>query len=89
MDEKMWMMGSYVLSATLTAIDKGLNGKKAKSEYIDKPFLHNMSVDILTAEQEQMRNLKHLETQAKIRKANKELAQRRLERECSKEKKNG
>lgn len=39
MDYMMWTMGIYVKSAVLVAVDHVLNAKKAKSEYIEKPFL--------------------------------------------------
>ena len=40
-DSLMWVMGKYVLSATVFAIDHALN-KKAKSQYIEKPILSDM-----------------------------------------------
>ena len=38
-DAEMWHMGQYVLSAVSVAIDHCLNGKKAKSKYIDEPIM--------------------------------------------------
>ena len=38
MDHLMWIMGMYVESAVLVAVDKALNGKKAVSKYFDKPI---------------------------------------------------
>lgn len=40
-DYLMWMMGSYVKSAVFVAVDHVLNGPKAKSKYIEKPFSKN------------------------------------------------
>lgn len=39
-DAEMWAFcGNYVLSAVITAVDACLNGKKARSKYIEKPLL--------------------------------------------------
>lgn len=38
-------VGNYVTSAVLVAVDRCLNGRKAKSEYIKKPILNNMASD--------------------------------------------
>ena len=35
----MWTMGRYILSAVQTATDNCLNGKKARSKYVEKPFM--------------------------------------------------
>lgn len=40
-DESMWTMGQYVLSAVSVAVDHCLNGRKANSKYVEKPFLFN------------------------------------------------
>lgn len=37
-DYLMWTMGSYVEVAVLASIDRALNGRKAKSKYLEKPF---------------------------------------------------
>lgn len=38
-DVHNWTLGCYVESAVLTAVEKNLAGKKAKSKYIEKPLL--------------------------------------------------
>lgn len=40
-DEEMWILGIYIQSAVSTAIEHNLAGAKAKSKYIEKPFLQN------------------------------------------------
>lgn len=39
LDEQMWFMGQYVLSAVSMAVEHNLHGKKARSKYIEKPIL--------------------------------------------------
>lgn len=39
LDEEMWFMGAYVHNAVLSAVEKNLAGKKAKSNYLEKPFM--------------------------------------------------
>ena len=41
-DEQMWIMGMYVQSALSTVVEHCLVGRKAKSEYIDKPILKDI-----------------------------------------------
>lgn len=42
-DEEMWMWcGNYMLSAVTVAVEHNLAGKKAKSEYIKEPLLHDL-----------------------------------------------
>lgn len=43
-DEEMWRMGLYVQSAVSVAVEHNLAGRKAKSKYIEKPFLQSVSV---------------------------------------------
>lgn len=38
-DEQMWFMGKYVEIAVEVAIDHALNGRKARSKYLEKPFM--------------------------------------------------
>lgn len=35
----MWTMGKYIFSAVQTATDHCLNGRKARSKYVEKPFM--------------------------------------------------
>lgn len=39
LDEEMWFMGAYVHNAVLSAVEKNLAGKKAKTNYLEKPFM--------------------------------------------------
>lgn len=38
-DRNRWEQGLYIQSAVTTSIDACLNGKKATSKYVEKPFL--------------------------------------------------
>lgn len=40
-DYLAWMFGQYTLSAVSVAVEHNLAGIKAKSKYIEKPFLHS------------------------------------------------
>ena len=37
-----WLNGKYQLSATAVAIDHCLNGRKASTEYVEKPFMEQI-----------------------------------------------
>ena len=39
LDEEMWIMGAYVNNAVLSAVEHNLAGKKAKTKYLEQPFL--------------------------------------------------
>lgn len=41
-DENMWIMGQYMVSAVSVAIDHCLNGRKASSKYVEKPFMQDI-----------------------------------------------
>lgn len=43
-DEKLWRMGLYVESAVATAVEHNLAGRKAKSQYVKKPFLQEAQI---------------------------------------------
>lgn len=43
-DEEMWMMGMYVQNAVSVAVEHNLAGRKARSKYIDKPLLKEVSM---------------------------------------------
>lgn len=52
-DREMWQwFGNYALSAIHVAVDHCLNGRKAKSEYIEKPILHHLSENTGLTEEE-------------------------------------
>lgn len=38
-DQQSWMHNMYTMGAVFVAIDKAINGKKAKSKYFDEPML--------------------------------------------------
>ena len=42
-DRMNWMAGQYQMSAVLAAIDKALNGKKSRAEYLKKPLFELIS----------------------------------------------
>lgn len=54
-DRASWSMGLYVKSAVSVAIDGAFNGKKAKSEYVEKPVLEKY-FDEMTLTQEEKDN---------------------------------
>lgn len=53
-----WISGQYNLSAVSVAIDRVLNGKKSKSEYIKEPFLWKfLEESQLTEEEREKREM--------------------------------
>lgn len=53
LDEQMWYMGQYVLSAVSVAVEHCLYGRKAKSEYYSEPlFAHSKAVKAEAEERE-------------------------------------
>lgn len=38
-DEEAWLNGQYTLSAVSVAVEHCIAGKKAKSKYVDEPFM--------------------------------------------------
>lgn len=42
-DEENWYLGQYFFSAILSALDCFMNGDKAKTKYVEKPFTQNTS----------------------------------------------
>ena len=60
-DAEMWRNGQYTLSATLTAIDHCLSGKKAKTEYVKEPILQKaFEEDELTQEERDRREIERM-----------------------------
>ena len=55
LDRSSWNMGNYVTSAVTVALDHAINGKKAKSKYLEKPLLEQY-FDDLTLTQEEIDN---------------------------------
>lgn len=45
-DYMAWLSNQYTLSAVSVAVEHCLAGKKAKSKYVDKPFLHSIFEEI-------------------------------------------
>lgn len=56
-DEENWMLGMYIQSAVSVAVEHLLAGKKAKSKYIEKPFLQDSDIGLT----EEERNEKELQ----------------------------
>ena len=55
-DYMNWLSNQYTLSAALVALEHCLSGKKAKSEYIKKPFLQD----------EKMKNSRYKESNEEV-----------------------
>ena len=55
LDRNAWSMGIYVNNAVTVAIDHAINGKKAKSEYMDNPMLEQY-YENMTLTQEEIDN---------------------------------
>ena len=69
-DEKMWQLGMYIQSAVSVAIDHSMNGKKAKSKYLEKPLMKiakDENIDLLT-EDEKLEKVKTLFAMLEARK---------------------
>lgn len=62
----MWRMGLYVQSAVSTAVEHNLAGKKAKSEYIKKPFLHEDKEEIINGYKESNEEIAIFEMKQRI-----------------------
>lgn len=79
----MWMMGQYILSAVQTATDRCLNGKKARSKYIEKPIMEisKEKQDINFTEEELQRQREAFVTKLLIMKSNFDLNKKKLEEE--------
>lgn len=45
-DEIVWSsVGNYLLTAVTVAVDRCLNGKKSKAQYVEKPMLENLGAN--------------------------------------------
>lgn len=73
LDEEMWIMGAYVNNAVLSAVEHNLAGKKAKTKYLEQPFLKQEQTEELK-QAEKMKQVKALFTALEIKKANFELS---------------
>ena len=80
LDEQMWCMGAYIHNAVLTAVERNLAGKKAKTKYLEKPFMQEETenTDEIKktdkAKEENMRKVKAVFQSLEIMKANFELS---------------
>lgn len=81
LDEEMWFMGAYVHNAVLSAVEKNLAGKKAKTNYLEKPFMQEQEETETKAEnktdkekEENMKKVKAVFQSLEILKANFELS---------------
>lgn len=55
LDELVWgCIGSYVIPAVTVAVDRCLNGKSSKAEYIKKPMLQDVHDDLTEEEKEEL-----------------------------------
>lgn len=53
-----WLSNQYTMSAVIVAIDKALNGKKAKAEYVKEPVLSKfLEESELTEEEREKREM--------------------------------
>lgn len=67
-DEQVWAFcGNYVFSAVSTAVDHCMNGRKAKSKYIEKPMLENFG---LTEEEINQKKLDEFIEKMKVMESN-------------------
>lgn len=51
-DDISWVMGMYMLRAVSVALDHGFNGRKARSDYFDKPIMSNMIQQAKTSDKQ-------------------------------------
>lgn len=52
LDEEMWVMGQYVLSAVGVAVERCLAGKDSRAKYIEKPILLGAREEEMLSEEE-------------------------------------
>lgn len=73
-DEIMWLMGRYVQQAVGVAVEHNLAGKKAKSEYFDKPLMQlnkeQKEQENNLTEEEKMKQVEMIFASLAIKKAN-------------------
>lgn len=79
LDEQMWFMGAYVHNAVLSAVEKNLAGKKAKTNYLEKPFMQEETETKAEnktdkSKEENMKKVKQIFQSLEIMKANFELS---------------
>lgn len=53
-DKLNWLNGQYVMSAISTVFDHALNGRQAKTEYIEQPILPKVIADSRLTEEERL-----------------------------------
>lgn len=78
-DEELWLMGMYTLSAVSVAVEKNLAGKKAKGQYPDKPYTHQIKDKQIKAdmtEEEKEKATQQLFYSLQIMQSNYELSNR-------------
>jgi len=78
LDEEMWCMGAYIHNAVLSAVEKNLAGKKAKTSYLEKPFMQEETKpteqNTDKEKEERMKKVKAVFQSLEIMKANFELS---------------
>lgn len=79
LDQEMWVMGAYIHNAVLSAVEKNLAGSKAKTSYIERPFLQQTEIEkneTETAKEENLKKVKAVFQSLEIMKANFELSKK-------------
>jgi len=65
-DEEMWTMGIYVQRAVGVEVEHCLHGRKARSEYFDKPLLYKGNVRQPEAEDRELTPEEKKEAQERV-----------------------
>ena len=73
----MWTMGKYIFSAVQTATDHCLNGRKARSKYVEKPFMQLAEEQRILDEEQLQKQREAFVTMLMAKKSNFELNHRR------------
>lgn len=67
----MWCMGAYVRDAVLTAVEHNLAGKKAKTTYVERPYLQEKEEkEKELTKEEKMQQVQNLFLALEIKKSN-------------------
>ena len=69
-DHLAWLFNQYTLSAVSVAVEHCLAGRKANSEYINKPFMQGINQSVHTTEEDKQRAVDQFFAQEKARRVN-------------------
>lgn len=69
-DHLAWLFNQYTLSAVSVAVEHCLAGRKANSEYINKPFMQGMNQSVHMTEEDKQRAVDLFFAQEKARRVN-------------------